>query len=126
VGTSDLPESVRSLIRRHVASVLELEVLLAMHDAAAPLSCPELARELRLNETACAAALDKFTEAGLVESRGDAYGFKPRTPALRDGVDALSDSYARRRVSVIRFIYKRPGEGISAFADAFKLRKDDD
>lgn len=125
MGTSDLPEQVRTLITRHIASVLELDVLLAMRATDRAPTCEELARELRLNETACAAALDRFASNGFLAANGAAYSYRPKTPKLASSVDALADAYSVRRVSVIRFIYQRPGEGVSAFADAFRLRKDD-
>ena len=85
----------------------------------------ELARELRSNETVTAATLEKFTALELVVREGDRYRFKPGTEQLARATDSLADSYARRRVRVVRFIYGRTSEGASAFADAFRLRKDD-
>jgi DNA-binding IclR family transcriptional regulator len=126
VGASDLPEQVRALITRHVASVLELDVLLAMRASDRALTCEELARDLRLNQTACEAALDRFAGAGFLVTSGTAYSYRPKGPELSRAVDALADAYSSRRVSVIRFIYRRPSQGVSAFADAFRLRKDDD
>lgn len=124
--SNDLPEAVRTLLRRHVASVLELDVLLAMRSREGPAAPGQLARELRLNETACAAALEKFTADGLFSRDDGAYSFGPRDDAVRRAVDALAEAYAQRRVSVIRFIFQRPSEGVSAFADAFKLRRRED
>jgi DNA-binding Lrp family transcriptional regulator len=126
VGSSDLPEDVRTLITRHVASVLDLDVLLAMRMTDRAVTCEELARELRLNETACEAALDKFARAGFLTASGPAYSYRPKSAMIGSSVDSLADAYAVRRVSVIRFIYRRPSDGVSAFADAFRLRKDDE
>jgi hypothetical protein len=125
VATTDLPEPVRALLTRHVASVLELDVLLAMRGTDRPMAPDELARELRLNGTACAAALDKFATEGFLTLTEEAYSYDPKPPKLGAAVNALADAYASRRVSVIRFIYRRPSEGVSAFADAFKLRRED-
>lgn len=124
MATGDLPEQVRSFIRRHVESVLDLDILLAVRTADGPRAAADLARELHLNETASAAALEKFAGAGLLERNDGCYLYKPRDGQLAVDADALADAYARRRVTVIRFIYKRPSEGVSAFADAFRLRKD--
>jgi DNA-binding IclR family transcriptional regulator len=116
---------VRALLTRHVASVLELDVLLAMRGSDRPMAAGELARELRLNDSACAAALDKFATDGFLTRAEDAYTYDPKPAKQAAAVNALADAYASRRVSVIRFIYRRPSEGVSAFADAFKLRRDD-
>ncbi len=120
-----LPEEVRWLITTHVASALELEVLLAMRMHEGPTTAAELARELRSNEPVAAAALDKFTAAGLLARDGDGFEYRPSGPRLAQAANALADSYARRRVRVIEFIYRRPSGGAAAFADAFKLRRDD-
>ena len=125
MGTEDLPEDVRALIRQHVASVLELDVLLAMRDAGRSVAPDELARDLRLNESACAAALDKFAGAGFLAPNGASYEYAPRAGREGERVDALARAYSQRRVSVVRFIYQRPSPGVSAFADAFKLRRKD-
>jgi hypothetical protein len=120
-----LPEEVRWLITTHVASALELEVLLAMRAREDATTAAGLARELRSNDAVAVSALEKFAAAGLLAREGDEYTFRPSTPRLAKAADALADSYARRRVRVVEFIYRRPSEGVTAFADAFKLRKDD-
>jgi hypothetical protein len=121
-----LPDDVCWLLSNYVASALELDVLLAMRGHDDPVAAGELARELRSNETVTAGTLEKFTAIGLLERADERYGFRPQTPRLAVAADALADSYARKRVRVIQFIYRRPSEGASAFADAFKLRRDDD
>jgi hypothetical protein len=125
MSQSGLPDEVCWLLSQHVASALELDVLLAMRGRRDAIGAGELARELRSNETVTAATLEKFTGLGLLAREGDAYSFRPETPRLEKATNALADSYASRRVRVIQFIYGRPSESVSAFADAFKLRRDD-
>jgi predicted transcriptional regulator len=120
-----LPDEVRSLLAAHIASVLELDVLLAIRTRTEPVAADALARELRLNETATGSALEKFASAGLLVSRDGGYLFVPRDPQKEAAAEALADVYSRRRVSVIRFIYSDPSGSVSAFADAFKLRRED-
>ena len=109
MANGDLPQPARSFIARHVDSVLDLDILLAVRAADGPRAGAELARDLRLNEAASAAALEKFAAAGLVERSESGYAYRPGSPAVAAAVDALADAYARRRVSVIRFIHRRPG-----------------
>ena len=120
-----LPDDVRSLIAQHIGSVLELDVLLAMRTETGTSPAAGVARELRLNEEATAEALEKFTAAGFLKREGTGYRFEPRTAGLSRAVNSLAEAYARRRVTVIGFIYSGPSESVSAFADAFKLRKED-
>ena len=41
-------------------------------------------------------------------------------------VAAVADAYAERRYTVIDVIFSKPAERIRVFADAFRLRQDDD
>jgi len=61
---------------------------------------------LRLNEQACAAALDKFAAAGFLSVEARCYSYAPRERNGRARLDALADAYSQRRVSVVRSIYQ--------------------
>jgi hypothetical protein len=66
--------------------------------------------------------------SGLVghDSATGAFTYAPRTQALDDAVEGLAKAFSTHRVSVITLLFSTPSEGIGSFADAFKLRKDDD
>ena len=120
----ELPAGVRSLIARHISSALDLEVLLALRGDERAWRPDELARELRTDPTATEAALRSLAEALILAVDGDGFRYRPAAPDTGRAVDELADTYARRRVRVIEFIYKRPSDRVTTFADAFKLRRE--
>jgi hypothetical protein len=75
------------------------------------------------------ARLESIAERDLlVESEAGAgrYRFEPSSPALAKSVEALAASYADRRVSVVAALDAEPGERIREFADAFRIRREDE
>jgi hypothetical protein len=130
VAEPGIPGEVRQLVARHVTTMEQVEVLLLL--ARAPdrwRDAEEIRAELRLP----AAALGAKTLAGLegarlVESDGGTpprYRYAPATPELRRAVDLLAISYNERPVTLVRMVYDRPS-AVQSFADAFRLRKEDE
>lgn len=121
---SGLPPEVSDLILRHVESMEQTEILLAMCRADGPRRADEIARELRISPAAVTTALDLFVDRGLVsrDRSTGTYRYAPSTPALKDAVDALLVAYNTRPVTLIKALYARPS-AIQSFADAFRLRK---
>lgn len=73
-------------------------------------------------------AADLLTDLGgrgFLEETSDGYVYKP-TPALAKGVDAVADAYGSYRVAIINLIFSKPSEGVQSFADAFRVRRDED
>ena len=120
----ELPASVRSLIAHHISSALDLEVLLALRREDRAWRPHELARELRTDPTATEGAVRTLAEALILAVDDDGFRYRPAAPETGRAVDELADAYARNRVRVIEFIYKRPSDRVTTFADAFKLRRE--
>lgn len=108
----------------------EVEVLLLLAGESSALSIPEIRQRLRLP----ASALPMTSVAQLVvndlaaeEPHGGTmrYRYAPGTPALRRAVEMLSAAYNQRPVTLVRLVYHRPSPA-QTFADAFRLRKDED
>ena len=89
-----------------------------------------MAEELRTNPQSIATRLEGLRAGGFVGPGATlpepSYRYAPRNRDLLDGVDALADAYAVRRVAVITFIIAKPSDRIRSFADAFRLRRDPD
>jgi predicted transcriptional regulator of viral defense system len=122
MGSNGITDGVERFVRAHIHSVEQLEVLLHLRaQAARAFTADELARELRIHAASAQDRLEDLKGRGLLASpEGGAYRYQP-PPALAGDVDALARTYAERRVSVINLIFSKPSEGISTFADAFKL-----
>jgi hypothetical protein len=53
--------------------------------------------------------------------------FRYRTAGeTEQSIERLAELYKERRVSIISLIYSKPHQQVQAFADAFKIRKDND
>ena len=123
-----LSPEVRAFIVEYVGSVVQLETLLMV--ASAPdrrWTAAEVARALGIESGWAAGQLDGLCGQGLAEcddSDPRLYRYEPRDDALRSAVAALARAYAERRVTVISLIFAKPADGLRAFSDAFRLRKD--
>ncbi len=128
--SAGLPEAVCRLIAEHIDSVEQLEVLLLLWRHPSRGWAPEaVARELRIEPASADKRLEDLERGGFLQCRDRAcreYQYAPEPPE-RDGlVRGLAEGYAERRVTVINLIFSKPVDRIRTFADAFRLRKDDD
>lgn len=118
-------DEVASFIRSTFRSVWSLELLLHLkRNREAAWSREDLVRALRASELIVAQSLETLVAAGLVSV--DQQEHAQYLPAsvdldrLMEGSEAL---YARSPDMVRRMIVASVNEGLTAFADAFKLRK---
>ena len=123
---------MQRLIAEHIDSVEQLEILLLLHkDSARAWSAEAVARELRVSPISAGDRLKELMRAGIlvrVEGVGSGaeYRYAPDSPKLAEAVNGLASAYTERRVTVINLIFSKPVDKIRTFADAFRLRKDDD
>jgi hypothetical protein len=122
VSSSD--EDVLRFIAASFPSVWALELLLVLKSERRVWEQEELVATLRASELVVSKALDALVIAGLaiIEGRGAAY-----LPVNRDVeacVELVEEMYRTRPNSVRRVIVSTGTSSASAFADAFKLRRD--
>jgi predicted transcriptional regulator len=125
VPGENLPEIVRSLIVRHLDSVLEVEILLLLYGSRPRAwSAEEVVENLRIDRAWAATLLGKLCDAGLLrcDAANQTYAYGPASAQLEAAVAALDAAYAARRVRVIELIFAKPLEKIRSFADAFRIR----
>ncbi len=127
---SDLPEGVRWFILHHINSVEQLEILLLLHGhPGRAWSADAVARELRIAPASAGERLEDMVRDRLFVRQGVSpkeYRYGPENMKLDDAVRGLAAEYVKRRVTVINSIYSKPIDKIRTFADAFRLRKDED
>jgi len=126
MDASGLPREVIDLLQRHVESMEQAEVLLALSRESGAVRASELAIQLRISESSTVAALEHFVQYNLAvcESAGTAsYRFAPSKPQLAEAVRALDTAYNTKPVTLVKAIYARPSTAVQSFADAFRLRK---
>jgi len=126
---NDLPPALRAFIVDSIGSVVQLEALLLLRRSGSEWTLEALRRELRIERDGAAAQLDALVSAGLAAASAGgepAYRYAPASAERRRLVDELAAAYEDRRVTVIGVIYSKPADTIRTFADAFRLRKDED
>lgn len=124
-----LPPAVRQLLDR-LDSIAQLELLLLLQRTAPDeWTAEQLAAELRIEPTWALEQLALLRARGLLtecEPGGGRYRFDPETPALAKSVESLAACYSEQRVTVVGVLYSRPVDRIRVFADAFRIRREDD
>jgi hypothetical protein len=129
MGEQELPNHVKAFVTEHIDSVLQLELLLQLRaDPQRRWAAAGLASELRIDAAWAARELDDLCRRGLLKCDPSAppeYRYAP-APELDRTVTDLADAYATRRVTVIGLIFSKPIDKLRSFADAFRIRQDDD
>ena len=120
-GPSD---QLQRFIASGFRSVWALELLLALKRDPRPWPRSELVAALRASELVVNKALDSLLAAGLVSIDGDNAAYRPVNDEVAARVEEVEKLYAARPDSVRRVIVAGSSSGASAFADAFRLRKD--
>lgn len=119
-------EDVPSFIRTTFRSVWSLELLVHIKRGGER-SWPhaELVHALRASDAIVAQGADALTAAGLVVMEQDgSVRYAPASEDLRDLADRTEALYVRSPDAVRRMIISSANGGLTAFADAFRLRKD--
>jgi hypothetical protein len=105
-------------------SVWALELLLLVKSEARPWSRGELITALRASELVVNKALEELIAAGLVSIEGESATYQPASAGMAKAIADVEKLYAARPDAVRRAIVSSASSGATAFADAFKLRKD--
>ena len=121
---------VLAFVADHIRSLEELQLLFAV------VQMPDrwwdatsAARELGIATPAARRALDALAGRNLLDIRitGDVrYQFRPGTDALRQGALATEDAYRTNPLGVVQLVTQTGKRGLRDFADAFRIRPDDD
>lgn len=105
-------------------SVWALELLLLLKRDDRGWSREELITALRASELVVNKALDELLAAGLISIEADKAVYQPASPGMRRAIDDVEKMYSARPDAVRRAIVSSASSGATAFADAFRLRKD--
>lgn len=105
-------------------SVWALELLLLLKRDPRPWERSELVTTLRASELVVTKALDSLLAAGLASIDGSAARYMPVNDQVAEDVERTERLYAARPDAVRRAIVSASSGGLTAFADAFRLRKD--
>jgi hypothetical protein len=116
---------ILAFIGNNFRSVWAIEVLsFLVHRAEAP-SAEEIISELRVSSSVVSQSLAQLDAVALIMVGEDGrIVLQPGSGAMATLIQGAVDLYGRRPDLVRRTIVSRTSPSITAFADAFKLRKD--
>jgi hypothetical protein len=117
-------EHLLQFISSNFRSVWALELLLVLKSEPRPWPQAELVSTMRASEVVVSKALDSLVAAGLASREGDGALYMPVNEEVADCVERTEKLYGTRPNAVRRAIVSRSVGGLTAFADAFRLRKD--
>ncbi len=124
------PEDVTNFMYENVESIDQLEILrILSEDPEKEWDFTALANEVQAAPQTIRAHLTAMQARGLLmtTTRGAdltcRYGVSSRK--LEDGVGHLLQMYKKRPVTMIKMLYQRAKDPLRAFANAFRIRKED-
>jgi hypothetical protein len=124
-----IPEDVAQFITNQIDSIAQLEALLLLRREPHGIwSASTLAERLYITEKQTLDALEQLRAGGLITALGSdptCYRYEPISPQLRDLVDRTAEVYSKHLVPVTNLIHSKPKTRVQEFADAFRIRKDD-
>ena len=118
------PDHLLRFIGSSFRSVWALELLLILKRERRSWPHSELVEKTRSSDLVVSKALDGLVSAGLAVDEGKGAMYMPVNDDVADCVDQLEQLYASRPDAVRRAIVSTSASGVSAFAEAFRLRKD--
>jgi DNA-binding transcriptional ArsR family regulator len=131
---SELPPDVQILLRDHIESYEQLELLLLIRAEGETLWTEEtLGGRLSMASSLVRAALDGLEAAGLVKAQVDSgtkrYSYLCQNDTVEGSISRLATTYREHPISIIKLMSANSIErlrtaALRTFADAFILRKD--
>jgi hypothetical protein len=123
VSRSD--EDILRFVAASFPSVWALELLLALKREPRPWPRDELVKNLRASDLVVSKALDALVAAGMVSIEQEGARYLPVNADVSAHVDGAEALYRSRPNKVRRAIISASASSAIAFADAFKLRRDE-
>lgn len=121
-----ITDQLRRFLQTTLGSVWALELMLALQRHERGWSAAALTAELRASLPLVTDLLERFQQAGLVAQQDGQWSWRPARPELADLARAAAEAYEQTPQQVIKLIFSAPNDRVRLFADAFKLRKDED
>jgi hypothetical protein len=130
VGPAELPGEVVRFITREIESLEQLELLLLLMQAPDRWwDAASVASALGSREDVARRTLDRFASRNLLAIRVTAdvrYQFQPGEEGLQRTMTLFAEAFRTNRLAVLQLVTGRPQRSIRDFADAFRIRHDDD
>ncbi len=129
-GAADLPEAVTTFVASHIGSLEQLELLLlVMETSERWWDASAASSHLGIHPDAARRGLDHLAARNLLalSVTGDVrYRYQPGRADLAQAARLVADAYRTRRVAVLKLVTQSERHSLRDFADAFRIRRDDD
>ena len=118
-------EDLGAFIRSSFRSVWSFEIALLLKRKSGRWTQADIVTALRASELIVSQSVENLTIAGLIDADADGrLGYAPANAATRDLMDDAERLYDSRPNQVRRLIVSGETPGLTAFANAFRLRDD--
>lgn len=125
-----ISKEVRDFIISNIDSVEQIEVLLLMREQRdRQWTAATVSKDLRSAPESVAKRLSDLAAKKIlkqIEGGDGTYQYAPQSLQLEHCIDALADAYRTHRITIINLIFSKPADAIRSFADAFRIKKDED
>jgi hypothetical protein len=126
----ELSEDIKDFVYRYISSAEQLEVLLFLRDHADSFwSVDAINQRFQSSPSSIERRLKELKASGFLTTRDESsleYHYEPRTTKLNQHLARMAEVYSTRRISIIELIFTKPIDRIKDFADAFKLKEDNE
>lgn len=117
-------DEILAFIGSSFRSVWALELILLLKSERRTWSRSEMVKTLRASELVVNGALDGLVAGGLASADENGAAYAPVSKDVERCMESVARLYAARPNAVRRTIVAAASRSATAFADAFKLRKD--
>ncbi|MBX9693296.1 MAG: hypothetical protein K2Z81_12985 [Cyanobacteria bacterium] len=115
----DFSAKTRDLLKRHITSVWQLELLLFFKHSSTSLSVEDAARARYLDTKVVEPVINTFVTNGFLARDHNNRFFYSNLCTFSEEIEEVARVYKERPHSVIKFMFSSP---IRSFSDAFNLR----
>ncbi len=123
--TDVLSDRVQRFLLRHVRRTEDLDVLVTLwRSGGRRWTVADLTAQLGTSELSVRTALEQLQSSDGVASADSEYWLSDAGDH-REVLAEVADRWRTHKTRVIEFVYSRPSSGARAFADAFRLRKEE-
>jgi hypothetical protein len=117
---------LEAFVRAHFHSIWSLELLLLLRAGPDRTWSPdEVVKEMRASPGMIAHLLEHLHRAGLLMEEEGRFRYSPATSILDEACGGLEAAYRKRPVAMTNLI-AQPSDNVQAFADAFRIRRQED
>jgi DNA-binding IclR family transcriptional regulator len=125
-----IPPTARQFLKDHIRSLEQLEALqVIMQSPGRWWDASSVAQAIGTDPETARRALDRFASRNLLAIRVTEdvrYQFQPGTPALAHAAAQFAEAVRLNRLAILKLVTRHAHPGIRDFADAFRIRRDDD